>query len=231
MRPRREGTTLPRQRCPVQACNCLVALPATESLAEYPPCYIFELGPSKRIFRDSNPDLRCVTITLNTRGSIANIDGTPQLVLASRRESKSGRGAKEGRDKRMWVLAQRGRYCTVCRYRNASPRWKEKGWMDVKGQRSWWTAPLLICLVRPPSASRPATLSESSLFLNSFERTERGYNIKRGHSIFQSSFPLPVRPCLPHTTTLPCASFQPFPGRLKGMDNVQIATGWSRVEG
>ena len=35
-------------------------------------CYIFELGPSKRIFRDSNPDLRCVTITLNTRGSIAN---------------------------------------------------------------------------------------------------------------------------------------------------------------
>jgi hypothetical protein len=72
MRPRREGTTLPRQRCPVQACNCLVALPATESLAEYPPCYIFELGPSKRIFRDSNPDLRCVTITLNTRGSIAN---------------------------------------------------------------------------------------------------------------------------------------------------------------
>jgi hypothetical protein len=159
------------------------------------------------------------------------VDGTPQLVLASRRESKSGRGAKEGRDKRMCVLAQRGRYCTVCRYRNASPRWKEKGWMDVKGQRSWWTAPLLICLVRPPSASRPATLSESSLFLNSFERTERGYNIKRGHSIFQSSFPLPVRPCLPHTTTLPCASFQPFPGRLKGMDNVQIATGWSRVEG
>jgi hypothetical protein len=75
MRPRREGTTLPRQRCPVQACNCLVALPATESLAEYPPCYIFELGPSKRIFRDSNPDLRCVTITLNTRGSIANRKG------------------------------------------------------------------------------------------------------------------------------------------------------------
>jgi hypothetical protein len=34
--------------------------------------YVFELGPSKRIFRDSNPDLRCVTITLNTRGSIAN---------------------------------------------------------------------------------------------------------------------------------------------------------------
>jgi hypothetical protein len=32
----------------------------------------FELGPSKRIFRDSNPDLRCVTITLNTHGSIAN---------------------------------------------------------------------------------------------------------------------------------------------------------------
>jgi hypothetical protein len=72
MRPRREGTTLPRQRCPVQACNCLVALPAIESLAEYPPCYIFELGPSKRIFRDSNPDLRCVTITLNTLGPIAN---------------------------------------------------------------------------------------------------------------------------------------------------------------
>lgn len=27
----------------------------------------FEPGPPKRIFRDSNPDLRCVTITLNTR--------------------------------------------------------------------------------------------------------------------------------------------------------------------
>jgi hypothetical protein len=80
MRPRREGTTLPRQRCPVQACNCLVALPATESLAEYPPCYIFELGPSKRIFRDSNPDLRCVTITLNTLGSI---DNTPRLERSS----------------------------------------------------------------------------------------------------------------------------------------------------
>jgi hypothetical protein len=43
-------------------------------LAETRDCYIFELGPSKRIFRDSNPDLRCVTITLNTRGSIANRD-------------------------------------------------------------------------------------------------------------------------------------------------------------
>jgi hypothetical protein len=43
-------------------------------------CYIFELGPSKRIFRDSNPDLRCATITLNTRGSIAN---TPLNPIAS----------------------------------------------------------------------------------------------------------------------------------------------------
>jgi hypothetical protein len=33
-------------------------------------CYIFELGPTKRVFRDSNLDLRCVTITLNTRRSI-----------------------------------------------------------------------------------------------------------------------------------------------------------------
>jgi hypothetical protein len=95
MRPRREGTTLPRQRCPVQACNCLVALPATESLAEYPPCYIFELGPSKRIFRDSNPDLRCVTITLNTRGSIANrhqqMPGVPRVRLATHHHARRHR--------------------------------------------------------------------------------------------------------------------------------------------
>jgi hypothetical protein len=44
-------------------------------------CYIFELGPSKRIFRDSNPDLRCVTITLNTRGSIANNHGRFEPVI------------------------------------------------------------------------------------------------------------------------------------------------------
>jgi hypothetical protein len=52
----------------------------TRADSEGTGCYIFELGPSKRIFRDSNPDLRCVTITLNTLGSI---DNTPPNPIAS----------------------------------------------------------------------------------------------------------------------------------------------------
>jgi hypothetical protein len=57
---------------------------ATERRLTAQLCYTFELGPTKRIFRDSNPDLRCVTITLNTCGSIADIVATAVVQSVDR---------------------------------------------------------------------------------------------------------------------------------------------------